>query len=205
MDPSKHDRFSGLRTDEKSALAYLVARQRHCGHFPPWVEKSLYRLTMPIDEVMTAIRAPQQPRGGALTVLILEMHQRQTSFWEWTRAEWLEIFCSSRKAFQKRYPTVMTFSRPILVAAMYLLQLFDGFRDLGIIDRTALASRIFGRARVESSIKRVVDLISSWGYTRRGSDVQWAVCTALLANKSPILEHLTTDLLEAERKLNEGP
>ena len=201
VDPSKHDRFSGLRTDEKSALAYLVARQRHCGHFPPWVEKSLYRLTMPIDEVMTAIRAPQQPRGGALTVLILEMHQRQTSFWEWTRAEWLEIFCSSRKAFQKRYPTVMTFSRPILVAAMYLLQLFDGFRDLGIIDRTALASRIFGRARVESSIKRVVDLISSWGYTRRGSDVQWAVCTALLANKSPILEHLTTDLLEAERKL----
>ena len=74
MDPSKHDRFSGLRTNEKSALAYLVARQRRCGHFPPWVEKSLYRLTIPIDEVMTVIRAPKQQRGGALTVLILEMH-----------------------------------------------------------------------------------------------------------------------------------
>ena len=201
LDPSKYDRSSALRADEKSALAYLVSRQRRCGHFPLWVEKSLHRLTTPIDEVMTTISAPKQPRGGALTVLILEMHQRQTAFWGWTRAEWLEIFCSSTKVYHQQYPTVMTFSRPVLVAATYLLQVFDGFRDLGIIDRTALASRVFGRARVESSIKKVVDLICSWGYTLRGSDVQWAVCTALLANRSPSLENLTTDLLEAERKI----
>lgn len=201
VDPSKYDRRSGIRAAERSALAYLVARQRRCGHFPPWVEKSLHRLTVPIDEVMTSIRAPKQPRGGALTVLILEMHQRQTSFWGWTRAEWLEIFCSSRKAYHERYPTVMTFSRPILMAAVYLLGLFDGFRDMGIIDRTALASRVFSRERVERSIKKVVDLIISWGYTRRGCDVRWAVCMALLANKSPHLEDLTTDLLEAERNV----
>jgi hypothetical protein len=191
-----------LRAGEKSALAYLVARQRRCGHPPLWVEKTLHRLTTPIDEVTTCIRSPKQSRSGALTVLILEMHHRQTSFWRWTRREWLQIFCSSRKAFQERYSTGVTYnSRHILVAAMYLLRLFDSFRDLGIIDRTALACRIFGRERVERSIKRVVDLISSWGYTRRGSDVQWAVCTALLANKSPRLEDLTTDLLEAERKV----
>ena len=76
LDPSKYDRSSALRADEKSALAYLVSRQRRCGHFPLWVEKSLHRLTTPIDEVMTTISAPKQPRGGALTVLILEMHQR---------------------------------------------------------------------------------------------------------------------------------
>ena len=55
LDPSKYDRSSALRADEKSALAYLVSRQRRCGHFPLWVEKSLHRLTTPIDEVMTTI------------------------------------------------------------------------------------------------------------------------------------------------------
>ena len=62
VDPSRYDRFSGLRTDEKSALAYLVARQRRCGHFPPWVKKSLHRLIKPIDDVMTTI-----PRTQAAT------------------------------------------------------------------------------------------------------------------------------------------
>ena len=139
-----------------------------------------------------------------MTVLILEMHQRHTAFWGWTRAEWLEIFCCSTKAYHRKYPTVMTFSRPILMAATYLLKVFDGFRDVGMIDRTALACRIFGRSRIQGAIKRVVDLICSWGYTGRGSDVQWAVCTALLASKSPRLEDLTTELLEAERKTTPG-
>jgi len=200
VDPSKYDRTPDLRADEGAALSYLVSRQRRCGHFPSWIEKGLLRLTTPIDAVMSAIGAPQQPRGGALTVLIVEMHQRQTAFWNWTPADWLEILCSSIEAFKTRHPTVMGHSRHFLVAGMYLLRTFDDFRKLGIIDRTALACRIFGRGRVENAIKRVVELISSWGYGRsKAQEVQWAVCTALLANKSPRLEDLTTDLLEAER------
>jgi hypothetical protein len=56
--------------------------------------------------------------------------------------------------------------------------------------------------RVEHSIKRIVDLILSWGYGPDSAKLaQWAVCTLLLATKSPRLEDLTLDLLEAERKL----
>jgi integrase len=200
VDPSKYDRSSDLRPDEASALSYLVSRQRRCGHFPSWIQKSLLRLTIVIDAVMTAIDAPKQPRGGVLTVLILEMHQRQTAFWGWTQAEWLEILCASKETYERNHPTVIGDSRHFLVAGMYLLRAFDEFKKLGIIDRTALSCRIFGRWRVEGAIKRVVELIRSWGYGRsKTQEVQWAVCTALLANKSPHLEDLTVSLLEAER------
>ena len=200
VDPSKYDRSSDLRPDEASALSYLVSRQRRCGHFPSWIQKSLLRLTIVIDAVMTAIDAPKQPRGGVLTVLILEMHQRQTAFWGWTQSEWLEILCASKETYERNHPTVIGDSRHFLVAGMYLLRVFDEFRKLGIIDRTALSCRIFGRWRVEGAIKRVVELIRSWGYGRsKAQEVQWAVCTALLANKSPHLEDLTVNLLEAER------
>jgi hypothetical protein len=90
----------------------------------------------------------------------------------------------------------------MLVAAVYLFRLFDDFRKLGIIDRTALACRIFGRPRIQSAISRIVDVILSWGYGRfQARDVQWAVCTVLLANKSPNLEDLTIEVLETERRL----
>src|SRR5207253_6714691 len=90
----------------------------------------------------------------------------------------------------------------MLTAGMYLMGVFDDFRKLGIIDRTALACRIFGRQRVETSIKRIVDLIRSWGYSRFGAkDAQWAVCTLLLSAKSPRLEDVTLDVLETERRL----
>jgi hypothetical protein len=151
---------------------------------------------------MAAIKAPQQARAGALTVMLVEMHARGRALWGWTNKEWLEVFCSSTSVFRKRYPHTSGHTRQMLVAGIYLLQLFDDFRQLGIIDRAALACRTFGRPRIETILKRVIDLAMSWGYGRfQAKDVQWAVCTALLANKSPRLEDLTLELLETERTL----
>ncbi|MGB8886421.1 MAG: tyrosine-type recombinase/integrase [Candidatus Korobacteraceae bacterium] len=151
---------------------------------------------------MAAIKSPQQSRAGAMTVMLIEMHKRRRAFWGWSKDEWLEILCPSTCAFRKRYLHTNGHSRQMLVAGMYLLRPFDDFRKLGIIDRTALACRIFGRSRVENAIARVVDIAVSWGYGRfQAKDVQWAVCTVLLANKSPRLEDLTLEVLEEERKL----
>src|ERR1700684_3366717 len=103
-------------------------------------------------------------------------------------------------AFHQHYPHTSSHARQMLTAGMYLLRVFDDFRRLGIIDRTALACRIFGRQRVENSIKRIVDLIRSWGYSRYGAkDAQWAVCTLLLAAKSPRLEEVTPEVTEKGR------
>jgi len=133
--------------------------------------------------------------------MLIEMHKRRRAFWGWSTDEWLEILCPSACDFRKRYPQTNGHSRQMLVAAMYLFRLFDDFRKLGIIDRTALACRIFGRPRIENAIKRVVDVAVSWGYGRfQAKDVQWAVCTVLLANKGPRLEDLTLEVLEMERK-----
>ena len=93
-------------------------------------------------------------------------------------------------------------ARQALVTSSYLLGLFDDVRALGIIDRTALACRIFGRQRTEAQIKRVIDVIRSWGYSRSmAKDVQWALCSVLLANRSPHLNDLNTDVLGAERNV----
>ena len=151
---------------------------------------------------MAAIKAPKQSRAGALTVMLVEMHKRQRAFWGWTADEWLEILWCSTSAFRKCYRQTNGHSRQMLVAGVYLLQRFDDFRKLGIIDRTALACRIFGRSRIENAIKWAVDKAASWGYGRfQAKDVQWAVCTVLLANKSPRLEDLALEVLETERKL----
>jgi hypothetical protein len=102
---------------------------------------------------------------------------------------WLEILGPTARSFHVRYKWTTTHGRHALVTTTYLLGLFDDFRALGIIDRTALACRIFGRQRVHSHIKTVIDVIRSWGFGRyKAKDVQWALCSVLLANKSPNLQ-----------------
>lgn len=202
VDLSKYDRTSGLRKKEASALSYLAARKRISGHFPEDVSEALLRLTKALDDVMDIIRPPQTTRAGTMTVLILEMHGRQMSFWGWTQDDWREVLCSSKKTFEHRYPNTNGHNRQMLFLTGYLLRLFDDFRSLGVIDRLAMTSRLFGRARIQAAIKQVVDLVLSWGYGRgRALTIQWALCQVLLANKSPRLQDITVDLLEAERQL----
>ena len=206
VDPERYDRSPKLRKNEATELAYLAGRQRPYGHFPAHTKETLRRLTDPLDAVMDSIEPPPQSRSGALTVMLIEMHKRRQAFWGWSAHDWLDILCVTARDFHKRYRHTNSHARQMLAAGAYLLRLFDDFRALGIIDRTALACRIFGRNRVQATIQRVVDLIRSWGYGRyEAKDVQWAVCTSLLANKSPRLEDLTLDLLAAERNLIHVP
>jgi hypothetical protein len=107
-------------------------------------QATLRRLMDPLDDVMAVIRPPQQTRSGALTVSCwlrcINAAGRtgaghRTSGWR---------FCvhppsSSTSNTATRTATPVTCS----LAALYLLGLFDDFRKLGIIDRTALACRIF--------------------------------------------------------------
>jgi len=202
LDPQRYDRRPALRASEVAALGYLVARERPYGHFPEWVTRDLCRLTQPLNDVKQIVNPPKQSWGGVVSVLIVEMHRRRTSYWAWSEDDWIEILRLSTKDFLKHYPQTNGHNRHLLVASTYLLGTFGGFRKLGIIDRTALASRIFGRSRVENAVRRVVDLAQSWGYARwAAKDLQFAVCTMLLANKSPLLEELTRDRLEAERTM----
>ena len=75
------------------------------------------------------------------------------------------------------------------------MRLFDDFRNLGAVDRPALASRIFGRERVENAVLEVVAQIPFLGLrSHRGE--RSAVDTVYffsLANGSPNLSDLLVD------------
>jgi Phage integrase family len=205
VNPRQYDRRGSLRKKEAAALEYLVSRELY-GHFRGRVQDDLARLTQPILDVVAATGTPKQSGDGAMGALVLEMHRRQTSFWVWPREIWLEILGPTARSFHVRYKWTTTHGRHAMVAATYLLGLFDDFRALGIIDRTALACRIFGRQRIQAEIKRVIDVIRSWGFSRyKAKDIQWALCSVLLANKSPNLHDLTVDVLRAERDLTTVP
>lgn len=77
VNPAKYDRRAELSSDEAAELAYLAGRQRPYGHFPSHTQATLRRLTDPLDDVMAALRPPQQTRSGALTVMLVEMHKRR--------------------------------------------------------------------------------------------------------------------------------
>ncbi len=199
VDPALYDRRGKLQKNELAALEYLVSRQLY-GHFRGRVRQDLARLTQPILDVVDATGTPKQSGDGAIGALVLEMRVRRSSYWVWPREVWLEILCARGQDFSERYRWTTTHARHALVTATYMLGLFDDFRSLGIIDRTALACRIFGRGRIEAQIKQVIDVIRSWGFSRfMAKDIQWALCTVLLANKSPNLHDLNADILRAER------
>jgi hypothetical protein len=165
VDPTIYDQRAELQNNESAALEYLVSRQLY-GHFLGRVRRDLARLTQPVLDVVAATGTPKQSGGGAMGALVLEMHLRRTSYWAWSREEWIETLRPTGRDFTARYTWTTRHARQALVTSTYLLGLFDDFRALGIIDRTALACRIFGRQRTETQIKCVVDVVRSWGYSR---------------------------------------
>lgn len=66
----------------------FMNRQIHRPHVHPWLD------------LMDVIAPPEQPRAGALTVILIQMHRRQRTFWEWERSDWLEILCPSTNNFK---------------------------------------------------------------------------------------------------------
>ena len=123
IDATTYDRFKKLRNLETTQLAYVAGRQRPYGHFPKPTEEALRRLLVPWLDVMDVIAPPKQPRAGALTVVLLEMHKRQRPFWAWERSDWLDILCPSTNSFKVRHPHQNSLSRQLLFAGGYLLRL----------------------------------------------------------------------------------
>jgi site-specific recombinase XerD len=209
IDLSRYDRTATLTIDERSELERLVARFRRYGHWPHRRE-ILPRLRMPILDVLAVTGGNWSVLSGMLSVLIFEMHERQTSFWGWGQAEWTELLCSGSHQFAKRYP-VTTGCRQHLMAFAYLLNPALDLDSCGAFERLGLARKVFGKAWVDNSIRRVHEAVTGWGYSQSNARaLHLAVCEALLANRSPLLEELTAGFVDelrqraARKHLNEG-
>src|SRR5664280_2410345 len=216
LDLDGYDRQGQLTAAELRALLELgpayLRRSRARGadqRTPRW--DALTRLVAPLDEARAVLHhAPtaRYRRAGAHAAGLVLQHCAETgrAYWGWTAPDWATLCCPSAEEFlaARTLPTEITV-RPFLVALGYLLGGFTDAQQLGTFNRLHLAQLVFGADRVEDSMRRAVEILDGWGY--RGvltAQHRWRgmFAQALLINRSPRLEDLTT---EAFRQLLPQP
>ena len=200
VDLEAYDRTAELTPTEREALAALATRRGRHGHWSTRTVRALARLRTPILDVLTITGASENARCGAQAVLVAEMHRRQRAFWAWTADEWGDVLCASGRQFTGRYP-VPQHCRAHLMALGYLVGPPLDLNALGPFNRLALARKVFGQPRIDGAIQRVATTLVGWGYREEHAHrtLHAPVCEALLANRSPRLEDLTADHLDALR------
>ncbi len=141
-------------------------------------------------------------RSGAVRVVLLEIYRRCTTFWAWSVAEWREIVTLSQVAFDQRYGWAGSCHNCARSYIPLIACLLCGIPPDGALGRAIeiqpLACKVFGLAAVETAVQRLSTVLYSWGYSAKpDAGFVAGVCYLLLRNRSPYLEDLTSELLEA--------
>jgi len=208
------DRRSELLPGEAAAIAAIgpvgLRRNRAVG-IPRrtarhW--KTLARLVEPLDAARAALHHGDDVclrRAGAQAAAIVLQHCAESgrSYWGWTEWDWARLCGSGAEEFlaARTLRTERTV-RPVLVALGYLLGGFTSFQQLGNFNRLHLACLVFGEDPVEASIRRAAGILDQWGYRnplRTRHRLRGIFSQALLINRSPRLEDLTTEAFTALR------
>ena len=198
ITPAAYDRAPTLSESERAELERIFRQPG--GQIRPASRHVLERLVCPLEEALGVLQTRHVVSLAAIRILCIEMHQRQTTFWAWTREIWLDILCPNVRLFSQRYGcTYMNHpARAYLPLVVYLL---DAIVDVWpLIERIELhtqARKLFGKAAIEQAVVRLRTVLQSWGYQQKEQE-RFVACVSylLLRNRSPALEHLTEDLLE---------
>ena len=201
---SAYDRSPTLRTMESHTLSALASR----APVQRWVHRreavNVRRLVSPILDALATLDIGYEPYGSADLValeLLRGCWRQRTAYWGWSSEVWVaELGTSSREA-AKRYESVR---RQIAIAIAYVLGCFREIWLLGRVDRQRLSRKIFGSAAVNTSVTTVDHVLLSWGYGKsagQGSIAHRALADAMLLSGSPRLTDLTTDVLDALRRV----
>lgn len=186
----RYDRAPDLKAHEITALETNLPRLAH-GALPFNVmrQAKVHRLLEPVEDVFNHVRFQRNRRPAMKILLLQEMLKRSRSLWGWTEDEWLETIKKSGR------------DRHFVTAAAYLLCEFDGLHRLGRRNFVfcCLAYRVFGRERLRTLFSEVTQMLVSWGYRERlaGTYAPRVLCELLITNRSPRLEDLTLELLQA--------
>ncbi|TPG58002.1 tyrosine-type recombinase/integrase [Hymenobacter nivis] len=212
FQPPQFDKSLVLSPSEKTTLSAWKAHG-HLGWgskaFKKEIKQQLNRLIQPVE---VALLHWGIPKGGerllaCVSLLLHEMHQRQTSLWAWDETAWAEIvgktyedFRTIHHDFQRAHHIANLKYRQCVLACAYLLSEIPIYRLVTGHNTLVSAQRIFGGVAVEKALHTLTT-----ESTRIGRAVTWAIsqatCSALLANRSPILEKLTLPVIE---KLHES-
>ena len=197
-----YDRSADLTALEQQELSSLLSCSGRLWLWTRTRVQNLDRLIRPVLDVMNETGADPDTRALLLKVLLIETATRQKTFWAWTAAEWAETLCPTHTLFVKRHckvtPSLRT-CRPHLFALGYLCGCVKDCRPLGRFHTLRLAQKVFGQDRVNQSVQRITEVLTSWGYERdnvRGR-VASKLCEVLLTARSPHLEDVTLSDLAA--------
>ena len=202
------DRRGELLAEEATAVALLgpggLRRNRARGTprrtAVEW--QTLNRLVEPLDAARASLHHREDVkfrRAGAHAVAAVLQHCVDTSrlYWVWTEWDWAGLCRASARQFVAAQPLpTETTVRPFVIALGCQLGGFTGFQHLGTFNRLHLATLVFGEDAVEDALGQVGEVLGKWGY--RGPEhaknrMRGSFSQALLLNRSPRLEDLTTE------------
>jgi integrase len=204
-DTSVGDRRVELTDPELRALAVLGAAglrrsgTRGVGRGAPLWD-TLSGLVEPLDQARAALHHPDDARyrrasSDAGGLILAHCAQTGRSYWGFTAWEWARLCGASAEEFlqARALPTEIAV-RPLLVALAHGLGGFTDFQHLGAFNRLHLARLVYGAGPVGESLRRAGEVLDQWGYRGTHTKSRWrgALSQALLINRSPRLEDLTT-------------
>ncbi len=199
----QYDR-SPLAPQENNALMEAVRLGESArGHNQTdYAREELRRFQKPMYDVIALRTSNISIYQRLRRILYLQMIQRNTSLWEWSKQEWIEIICPTKKDFERAYgrPGSGRFS---LRDMAYLLGGVTDLREVGQkLNSWETARLYFGPEVVEQEGRRVTDCLvgqAGQGYHRGPYGVQGirqALGLLFLLNRRPFLEDISPELLQ---------
>ncbi len=189
IDVSKYNRSPYLTNSEKEELTIVLNKKS------TWFKKSyliLERLLKPLHDCLDYIKASKSDKTRTVRWIFLEMEKRQSSFWAWSNKEWYEIFNNSDILGYQA-----SSNRPAIMSVAYLLDETFEYSPLKITHHIKLAKRIFGDHLIQESLDLLHEEYINLGYGTQLSKyhIPGTFCYILLANRSPFIRDITTDIL----------
>jgi len=185
-DTAGYDRRISLSGAEKKSLGSIASRKTG-GGWHKWERSSLSRLLKPLQDALFHIGSRNKVRQNVLRIVIVEMHRKQRAYWGWSQLEWSSFFCPSWREFVAKHPGEKE-CRSNLMAAAYLLGLFDDLKAIGSFKRSTLAEYVFGKEHLGSACQKVLQTLETCGYRScksRPYGLRQCVSELLLRQRSP--------------------
>lgn len=168
------------------------------------LQKQLVRFNQPLTDLY--LLRYQIVQGQKCTDLHRFM-QRQVlglgkMYWEWSAQEWKEILCPTPAQFNVRHGRLnMNSLRVLVMDAAYLFGEVSDLRDVKMgLHGIEAAQTYFGAELVDEQWQRLLAVLAGRGYGEGRTStlrVKQHLCMLFLLNRSPYLEDLTGELVNA--------
>lgn len=206
LNIESYDRNPCLSSDEweeiDNWISYSKSGKGHHG-WNPQTYKILHRLFQPLNDVIDFVGGKAKiKRHSSVGLFLWEMYRRGTSFWAWKREEWIEIIGVDVAAYRQHHHQALTDvnHRQFLFAVSYLLCNLSDIYIFRELSWSLLATKIFQPGRAVIALNQVSNSLKQLGYVGETLQLRSVINKVLLANRSPCLEDLTYEKLDAVRK-----